>query len=61
MKPPSINRKLQEFQRARIDAFEKEYAELIDLMLSQPGIPTDEQIARKNYLETELYILKTNN
>lgn len=61
MKQPSINARLKDIARRKQEYLEAEYAALIDAIFEQPGAPSDAQIARKNYLETELYILNTNN
>lgn len=60
MKPPSINNKLKDLYNFKLRQLEKEYNELIDLLLTQDGAPSREQINRKNYLESELFILETN-
>lgn len=60
MKPPSINNKLKDMYNFKLRRLEREYNELVDLMLMQDGAPSREQISRKNYLETELHILETN-
>lgn len=60
MKQSSMNNKLKELYKIKYRTLEKEYDELIDVMMKQKGAPTLEQIVRKNYLESELFILETN-
>ena len=60
MKPPSINNRLRDLYNFKLRWLEKEYNELVNLMLTQDGAPSREQINRKNYLESELFILETN-
>lgn len=61
MKQPSINARLKDIAQRKQEYLEAEYAALLDTIFEQPGAPSAAQIARKNYLETELYILNTNN
>lgn len=60
MKQPSVNAQLKNLSDRKQAELEKEYARLLDTIFEQPGAPSAAQIARKNYLETELYILDIN-
>lgn len=60
MKFPNINRDNKRRYEEKIESLKDEYNNLIDLLISQKGAPSKKQIERKNYLESELFIVESN-
>lgn len=60
MRFPNINRDDKRRYKERLESLKNEYDTLIDLLLSQEGSPSKDQIERKNYLESELFIIESN-
>lgn len=60
MRFPNINRDDKRRYKERLESLKNEYDILIDLLLSQKGAPSKDQIERKNYLESELFIIESN-